>query len=320
MLKLGDRLPDWRTGQLRKLRTIAKRAGRLTHSLKRSYGLGVAAAQLEAKVRRVNVVLIMLLCDVLEHPNVNLPRAYLRGFPVTGVIPDSHVLWQQPAADPEEEFWLLYHQTMRTNDRWSEQLARQVAERATSSRGKALGLLRVSWELTKADISAGFCGKPMTLAQLRAKYGSGPRMACRPTQRHGIVQGQKQQRGPDCLPMFHPNGAPVTADKIRLVYDSRRSLHNSHLIRTCETVAPCPFTYMAYVCDAVVLQARGMNVPVPRVVFSTDDMRSAYRQVPPSDPEMCIVCIYCFDSGNVGPRFVENWGHNFGHTSSVSNY
>ena len=77
---------------------------------------------------------------------------------------------------------------------------------------------------------------------------------------------------------------------------------------------------MAYVCDTVVRQARGMNVPVPRVVFSTDDMRSAYQQVPLSDPEMCIVCIYCFDSGNVGPRFVENWGHNFGHTSSVSNY
>ena len=75
--------------------------------------------------------------------------------------------------------------------------------------------------------------------------------------------------------MFHPNGTPVIVDKIRLVDDSRRSLYNSHLIRTCETVAPCPFTYMAYVCDALVLQARGMNVPVPRVVFSTDDMRSA---------------------------------------------
>ena len=260
----------------------------------------------------------MLLCDVLEHPDVNLPRTYLRGFPVTGVIPDSHVLRPQPAADPEEEFWACYHQTMSTNDRWSEQLARQVAERATSSRGKALGLLRASWELTKADISAGFCGKPMTIAHLRAKYGSGPQMACRPI--HGIVQGQKQQRGPDGLPMFHPNGAPVNVDKIRLVDDPRRSLHNSHLIRTCETVAPCPFTYMAYVCDAVVLQARGMNVPVQWVVFSTDDMPSAYRQVPPSDPEMYMVCIYCFDSGNVGPQFVENWGHNFGHTSSVSNY
>ena len=49
-------------------------------------------------------------------------------------------------------------------------------------------------------------------------------------------------------------------------------------------------------------------------------MRAAYRQVPPSDPEMCIVCIYSFDWGEVGPRFVENWGHHFGHSSSVSNY
>jgi len=105
-----------------------------------------------------------------------------------------------------------------------------------------------------------------------------------------------------------------------LAHPCRVTLLTGHLIRTCETVAPCLFTYMAYVCDTVVRQARGMNVPVPRVVFSTDDMRSAYQQVPLSDPEMCIVCIYCFDSGNVGPRFVENWGHNFGHTSSVSNY
>jgi len=57
------------------------------------------------------------------------------------------------AAYVPEEFWACYHQTMSTNDHWSEQLARQVAERATSSRGKALGLLRASWKLTKTDIS-----------------------------------------------------------------------------------------------------------------------------------------------------------------------
>jgi hypothetical protein len=142
---------------------------RAPHSLKPSYCLGVPAAQLEAKVRRVNVVLLKLLCDVLEHPNVGLPRAYLQGFPVTRVIPDIHVLWHQPATDPEEDFWLSYRQTMRTNDQWFEQLARQVAERVTSCSGKARRPLRESWELTKADISAGFCGKPMTLAHLREK-------------------------------------------------------------------------------------------------------------------------------------------------------
>ena len=83
---------------------------------------------------------------------------------------------------------------------------------------------------------------------------------------------------------------------------------------TCETVVLCPFTYMAYVCYTVVLQARSMNIPVQLVVFSTDDILSAYQQVQTSDPEMCIVCIYSFDPGNVWPRFVENWGHNSGHT------
>jgi hypothetical protein len=46
---------------------------------------------------------------------------------------------RQPAADPEEEFWLRYHQTMRTNDQWSEQLARQVAERAANDARPASG-------------------------------------------------------------------------------------------------------------------------------------------------------------------------------------
>ena len=44
---------------------------------------------------------------------------------------------------------------------------------------------------------------------------------------------------------------------------------------------------------------------VPQLVFSLDDMKAAYRQVPTSDPEMCIVCVYSFAKGNVGPPFYE---------------
>ena len=320
MFALGDRLPAWRTRQVRSLRGVAKRAARLSATLKSSFGLGTSAGQLEAKVRKVNVVLLMLLCDVLDHPDTGLPKAYMQGFPVTGVIPDSHVLRPQPSADPEDVFWCGYRETMRDNDRWSAQLARQVGERAQSAKRAQLNLLQRSWELTKADIKTGVCGKPMTLAQLRAKYGSGAHMRCRPIQRHGIVQGQTQRREADGSLAFHPDGRPVMTEKIRLCDDSRRSLHNSHLIRTCETVAPCSFTFLASVCDCMVGCARSLGLRVPQVVFSTDDMRAAYRQVPTSDPEMCVVCIYSFDPGEVGPRFVENWGHNFGHTSSVSNY
>ena len=35
---------------------------------------------------------------------------------------------------------------------------------------------------------------------------------------------------------------------------------------------------------------------------------------------MCIVSVYSFDAHDPGPRFVEMWGHCFGHSSSVPNY
>ena len=107
------------------------------------------------------------------------------------MLPDSHVLRPQPAADPEELFWSRYHDTMRTNDQWAEELATKVADQARSAPCKRFALLQQSWELAKADIRSDFCGKPMTLGQLRAQYGSGANMACRPIQRHGVVQGKK---------------------------------------------------------------------------------------------------------------------------------
>ena len=63
---------------------------------------------------------------------------------------------------------------------------------------------------------------------------------------------------------------------------------------------------LEFVCAEVVAQAlvAGMRM-IPQIVFSTDDMKAAYRQVPTRQPEMCIVCLYCFDKGNLGPRFVE---------------
>ena len=54
-----------------------------------------------------------------------------------------------------------------------------------------------------------------------------------------------------------------------------------------------------------------LGVHAPELVFSLDDMKSAYRQIPTADPEMCIICIYSFDKGNLGPRFVEQHGHKY---------
>jgi hypothetical protein len=152
----------------------------------------------------------------------------------------------------------------------------------------------------------------MTLAQLQAKYKlDGGNLGCRPLRRHGIVQGQKQARDAQGLPVFEPVGEPQMVDKIRLIDDSKASLHNSTLIRCWETIAPCRFTYMGYVADETLRQASALGVGAPELVFSLDDMKSAYRQIPTADPEMCIICIYSFDKGNLGPLFVEQHGHKY---------
>jgi hypothetical protein len=74
----------WCAMQVCPIRGTAKGAGRLSHSFKQSYRLGVAVSQLKNKVCRVNVVMLMLLCDVLEYPDVGLPRAYCKVFPSPG--------------------------------------------------------------------------------------------------------------------------------------------------------------------------------------------------------------------------------------------
>jgi hypothetical protein len=63
------------------------------------------------------------MCDVLNHPDVNLPRNFLLGFPVTGVVPDSGVLRTIPTAGSEEAFWAGYKRTMATNNSWATTLA-----------------------------------------------------------------------------------------------------------------------------------------------------------------------------------------------------
>jgi hypothetical protein len=48
----------------------------------------------------------------------------------------------------------------------------------------------------------------MTLAELKKKYKlADGNLGCRPLRRHGIVQGQKQARDANGLPVFEPGGA-----------------------------------------------------------------------------------------------------------------
>lgn len=321
MLEKRQTLPRWRRRQIQALQSISKRARPLTRQLKDLPLASASVTHLETHVRNIHVAMLCLFCDALQHPDVDLPLNYLRGFNVTGIIAPSNVLRPLPNQTTDHEFWHGYHATMSTNDAWAEQVAQQVATEVRTSTASHKDLLRAVWQLTKSEIKDGFAGAPMTLHELRAQYGKGEQMTCRVIRRHGVKQGFKQARGPDGTLLTNADGSPILEDKIRLIDDCKRSKHNEFLQKPSETIHPCRFTFMAYVCQEVVRQAKALGrLTLPSVVFSLDDQKSAYRQIPTSDPEMCIVCVYSFDEHNRGPRFVPIFGHNFGHTSSVCNY
>ena len=138
-------------------------------------------------VRSVNVGLMCLFCDVFQHDDVCLPRKFLTGFNVSGIIEDSGVLRPQPPAGTTEQFWRTHVQAMRTNDAWACKVANQVSEQAKHASPRTKSLLRRDSEQTNQQTNDGIVGKGMTLAQLRMRYGSGPSMSCRVLRRHGIL-------------------------------------------------------------------------------------------------------------------------------------
>ena len=323
MLALRNKLPKWRRSQVDAIQSIARRAAPITAALK---DLPIAqqsqsVRNLEQRVRQINVGMLCLFCTVLHHPDIMLPRQYLTGFNVCGLIPPSGVL--RPLADADsslDSFWQQHAQTMRSNGSWAHSVARDVAHHGASATGKRKSMLQQVWSLTEAEVAKGTSGPGMTLKALEAKYGQGAAMRCRVIARHGVHQGFKQARDHAGRLLFNSDGSPQMVDKIRLIDDSKRNLANSHLQRTTETIAPCRFTFMGYVAQELVRLCQTMGIKPPQLVFSLDDLQGAYRQVPTADPEMCIVCVYSFAKGDTGPRFYECHGHTFGHVSSVSNF
>ena len=158
MLDKRQALPRWRRSQIQALQSISKRARPLTRQLKDLPLASASVTHLEANVRNIHVAMLCLFCDALQHPDVDLPLNYLRGFNVTGIIAPSNVLRPLPTQTSDCEFWHGYHATMRTNDAWAEQVAQQVATEVRTSTASHQDMLREVWQLTKNEINDGFAG------------------------------------------------------------------------------------------------------------------------------------------------------------------
>ena len=277
MFDLHQRLPKWRRNRLQSIRAIRNNLNSLDSFLKSTNPMCESAANLENKARQVHVAMLCLFCDALHHADVDVPANYLRGFPVSGIIPDSGVLRPLPHSDDSvQEFWRKYNATMITNADWAAQLGRSLSSQVKFGSPSQKHMAEVVWKMTKDEIAAGYAGRPLTLRMLQHKYGSGARMNCRVIRRHGVSQPKPKRDSTGQL-ILATDGRPIMENKVRLIDDCRRSLHNSHLQHRCETIAPCRFTYMASVCEEVAQQAQARNTRAPQVVFSLDDQRAAYR-------------------------------------------
>ena len=148
---------------------------------------------------------------MLRHPDTTLPRGYLYGFNVTGIIKPSGVLRLKPPSGTEQTFWLNHAATMRTNDSWADSLAHDVSYQAMAA-STYLKLLKQTWQLTEAEVQAGYSGAGMSLTQLRTKYGRGVDMRCCVLRRHGVRQKQKKDASGNNI--TQSDGSPFVVDKI----------------------------------------------------------------------------------------------------------
>jgi hypothetical protein len=153
MFQKGPNLGAWRAKQARNLSGIARKARKLDKVLKACFSPPTSVQHLQRDVRDVNIVLLCLMCDTLNHQDVNLPRNFLLGFPVTGVVPDSGVLRPIPTAGTEEAFWTRYKRTMTTNNSWATTLDSAVNIEGLSARGRRRELLRRSLKMRSPKVS-----------------------------------------------------------------------------------------------------------------------------------------------------------------------
>jgi len=329
MLELHDKgqLPAWRSERIARFQSIVQRSLSLDARIKDSEIQAEAVIKL-GHVRTINVALLVLLVDVLEWPDTTLPNGFLHGFPVVGVIPDSGV--HRPF-DPTQlrnlgDFHEQSEKVMATNVSWATEVARTVGKYATSAQsGPASGdsdrleLLRAVAAATEKEVHEGWMGPGLTLQELIDKHGRPDgTMNARVMVRHGIYQGERHVTDKSGTKIKGVDGLYLMERKLRCIDDAKTSLSNICQY-TYETVSLCSFALAGHVAEVVHRMCTEKGIRMPELAMGTDDMRSAYRQIPCSQQGYTVVCVYTFGK-NPGPRFFPVYGFNFGHVSSVVQY
>jgi hypothetical protein len=93
--------------------------------------------------------------------------------------------------------------------------------------------------------------------------------------------------------------------KLRCCDNAKASGTNANT-RLCESIAGPTFEFPARICAYTTTECEKKVIARPEVLLGLDDLFTAFRHVPISQPEFTIVALYEFDSDSV--RFYECFG------------
>jgi len=290
-LSRGKYINSWRVQQEKSLAGIATYLAKVNDEIHLS---ACAPSTVTALNGKFNIAMLCAVSDAFEWPDHGLPNALLHGMEVIGDIPDSGVFRVIEPTIDSEKFAVSYERVMSTNDGWTDNLCNLLKKKVSKMDRESLEYkeLVTLEQITEREVTKNLLGKSMTRKEVEKKYGVGK---FRAMLRFGVLQ----------------NG------KIRPVDDGKSSGHNG-ATRMSETVYLPTFEYPARVAAEVVAQCVALSKPVPEMGVGLDDMASAYRKVPTSQPQFTLIAIWSTTHESV--RFHEVFGHNFGLLSAVTNF
>ena len=231
-----------------------------------------------------NTLLMERLQELLLIEDTRIPDLCLSGLRITGEASQSpffDTFIVPPSMSGKEFFSSMRERSLRMVER-----VKFMAQKGDPALAKAI------WEKTQKEVRKGTMGPPLTLEQVVHKYGHDFQV----TPSFGLEQGVDE------------SGAP----KFRRIDDYTASGVNPSAHRM-QKVPMCMIDYIG-------VMIRAAAEISDSVSFATDDMASAYRQVPlaPADVKYAITGVYDPTSQKVWLH--EMYGQPFGAGHAVPNF
>ena len=284
------RLGAWRAERARAVSDIAASVAPYG-----SWLASLATGTVFELVSGMNLAFLAAFIDAVEWPDVDLVERFVRGFPIVGSIPDSHLFRPsyQPAEVPVSSF------TSASNQRWTTSVAALVIREARAAIADgSTWLLERLWAVTLNERRSGHVKGPFSRRQLDGIFGVG---GWRCLRRFGVVQG------------VDASGLP----KVRAIDNARTALLNA-ASTLFETITCISFEFAAIVAILVAAECARLSIPLLALTIGLDDMRAAYRRIPTSQPWYTCFAVWHAIKRRVVYFYLN--GHSFGAVSSVVNF